>query len=310
MEQKIEKPLLVESRIDPRYDLTALTVEDAEFLASFSEEARKRVIWKVDIRLIPMLTILHLISFLDRSNMGNAKIKGLDDELQLDGVKYNIALCIFFVPYILCEIPSNFLLAIASRPSLFLGAMIVAWGIIMALTGVVQNFAGLCVTRLFLGFEAGFFPGAIYLVSTDVMIECVVPAERITTAGAFSGLLAFAIANMDGAGGYRAWRWIFIIKGPASALAGVAAILFMPDSPRSYGCFLTSDEIRYLEVRQLAVPGRRKHGHAESGSKHFDWKNLVKLLKELQRYLFAIVCLSSTVPNYALNFVSSILSTR
>ncbi|KAK9774533.1 putative Major facilitator superfamily (MFS) profile domain-containing protein [Seiridium cardinale] len=225
MEQKIEKPLLVESRIDPRYDLTALTVEDAEFLASFSEEARKRVIWKVDIRLIPMLTILHLISFLDCSNMGNAKIEGLDDELQLDGVKYNIALCIFFIPYILCA------------------------------------------------------------------------------AGAFSGLLAFAIANTNGVGGYRAWRWIFIIEGLASALAGVAAFLFMPDSPRSYGCFLTSDKIRYLEVRQLTVPGRRKHGHGEGGSNYFDWKNLVKILKDWQRYLLAIVYLSSIVPNYALKFI-------
>jgi hypothetical protein len=88
-EAKMEKPLHVESRIDPRYDLSHLSTEDAEFLASFSEAARKRVIWKaslvpfcsririlfiwlqqVDLRLIPMLTILYLISFLDRSNIG------------------------------------------------------------------------------------------------------------------------------------------------------------------------------------------------------------------------------------------------
>ncbi|KAK6070282.1 transporter [Seiridium cupressi] len=308
MKQKIEKPPHVESRIDPRYDLTALTVEDAEFLVSFSEEARKRVIWKVDIRLIPMLTILYLMSYLDRSNIGNAKIEGLNDELQLSGVKYNIALSIFFIPYILCEIPSNFLLAKASRPSLFLGAMIVAWGIIMTLTGVVQNFAGLCVTRLFLGFfEAGFFPGAIYLVSAwylpnESQVRIAVFYCSSATAGAFSGLLAFAIANLDGVGSYRAWRWIFIIEGLASVLAGVTAILLMPDSPRSSGYFLTPDEIRYLEVRQLAVPGRRKHGHSEGGSKHFDWNSLVKVLKDWQVYLLAIVYLSSTGPNYALKF--------
>lgn len=104
--------------------------------------------------------------------LGNAKIEGLDEDLELDGVKYNIALCIFFIPYILfgscncclyhvmgvwvancdLEIPSNWLLSKAARPSLFLGTMIVAWGIVMTLSGCVQNFAGLCVTRLFMGF--------------------------------------------------------------------------------------------------------------------------------------------------------------
>jgi MFS family permease len=101
-------------------------------------------------------------------------------------------------------------------------------------------------------------------------------------AGAFSGLLAYAIANMDGLGGYRAWRWIFIIEGLVSILAGVIAIFFTPDSPRSSQYFLSSDEIRYLEVRQLAVPGRSKHGHSEGGNKRFDWKSLFQVLKDWQ----------------------------
>ncbi|KAF3023123.1 hypothetical protein E8E14_013662 [Neopestalotiopsis sp. 37M] len=105
-ELKAEEPVHIESRINPKCDLSVLNTEDAEFIASFTEAQRKRVIWKVDIRLIPMLTILYLISFLDRSNIGNAKIEGLDTDLQLDGVKYNVALCIFFIPYILLELAS------------------------------------------------------------------------------------------------------------------------------------------------------------------------------------------------------------
>lgn len=87
---------------------------------------------------------------------------------------------------------------------------------------------------------------------------------------------------MEGLGGYRAWRWIFIVEGLASILAGVAAICLMPDSPRSSSYFLTPEEIRYLEVRQLAVPGRSKHGHSEGGNKNFDWKSLVMVLKDWQ----------------------------
>jgi hypothetical protein len=136
------------------------------------------------------------------SYLGNSKVEGVDEDLSLDGVKYNIALSVFFIPYILfgkkspnvylilfirtkqvaAEIPSNWMLSKTKRPSIFLGAMIVCWGIIKTLSGVVQKFAGFCVTRLLLGFfeyvnptvyntspywygdRAGFFPGAVYLV--------------------------------------------------------------------------------------------------------------------------------------------------
>ncbi|KAH8670795.1 MFS transporter [Xylariales sp. PMI_506] len=306
-EFKAEKPEHIETRIDPRFDFTALSAEDAEFLANFTEEQRKQVIRKVDMRLIPMLTFLYLISFLDRSNIGNAAIEGLNTELSLDGVKYNIALCVFFIPYILSEIPSNWLLSKAQRPSVFLGIMIIAWGIVMTLSGVVQNFAGLVATRIFLGFcEAGFFPGAIYLVSlwylpNESQTRIAIFYCSSAAAGAFSGLLAYAIANMDGLGGYRAWRWIFIIEGLASILAGVIAWLLMPDSPAASHSFLTAEEIRYLTVRQLAVPGRQHHGQGEGETK-FSWKTLGKVVSDWQMYFLLIIYLSSTGPNYALKF--------
>jgi sugar phosphate permease len=125
--------------------------------------------------------------------------------------------------------------------------------------------------------------------------------KNALAAGAFSGLLAYAIANMDGLGGYRAWRWIFIIEGLASILAGVGACFLMPDSPKLSGSFLTREEIRYLEVRQLAVPGRRHHGQEEA-DKNFSWKMLVNVLGDWQMYMLAIIYLSSTGPNYALKF--------
>lgn len=116
-----------------------------------------------------MLAVLYLISHLDRANIGNAKIEGLLEDLNMDGLHYNIALAIFFIPYILlgmfscssltvpereltsAEVPSNILLKKFSRPSIYLGILITSWGIIMTLTGVVKNFAGLAVVRVFLG---------------------------------------------------------------------------------------------------------------------------------------------------------------
>ena len=111
-----------------------------------------------------MLAILYLISHLDRANIGNAKIEGLVTDLKLDDIQYNIVLSLFFLPYILLEIPSNILLKRFKRPSVYLGILVTMWGIIMTLHGVVQNFGGLLAVRMLLGvFEAGFYPGAVYL---------------------------------------------------------------------------------------------------------------------------------------------------
>lgn len=144
-----------------------------------------------------------------RANIGNAKIEGLEDSLNMTGTDYNVALMMFFIPYVLFEVPSNILLAKFNRPSWYMGILVLCWGSIMTLMGVVQNFGGLCATRFFLGlFEAGFFPGAIYLVGqwyppdrTQFRMALFYCASAAS--GAFSGLLAAAIAKMNGIGFVR-----------------------------------------------------------------------------------------------------------
>lgn len=106
---------------------------------------------------------------------------------------------------------------------------------------------------------------------------------------------------MQGLGGLSAWRWIFIIEGIASVICGLATFFIMPDSPRLSSSFLTAREIRYLEVRQYTIPGRRRHGQ-EAPPKGRQWKALLSVLTDWQMYLLVIVYLSSTGPNYALKF--------
>ena len=142
---------------------------------------------------------------------GNAKIEGMNKDLSLSGIQYNIALSIFFIPYILLEVPSNIILKKFKRPSTYLGILVVAWGIVMTFTGLVKNFAGLMVVRIMLGIaEAGFFPGAVYLITRwyaqrQVQTRLALFYCASALSGAFSGLLAFAIAKMDGAGGKPGW---------------------------------------------------------------------------------------------------------
>lgn len=98
---------------------------------------------------------------------GNAKIEGLEDSLQMRGTDYNIAVGIFFVPYVLCEVPSNVLLSKFKKPSWYMGFLVISWGIVsllcyannilsntfqvMTFTGVTQSFGGLIATRFLLG---------------------------------------------------------------------------------------------------------------------------------------------------------------
>jgi sugar phosphate permease len=115
----------------------------------------RKLLWKLDLKLIPWLSFLYLISFLDRTNIGNAKLDGLQQDLHMTDSQYNESLTIFFVSYSVFEPLTNILLK-KLRPSIFLPIIMVLWGICMTCMGLVHNYAGLMTARWWLGVaEAG-----------------------------------------------------------------------------------------------------------------------------------------------------------
>lgn len=113
-------------------------------------ELTKKLLRKVDYRLLPVLTLLYLMSYMDRSMIGNARILGLQDDLQLSDPQFNMTLTIFFIPYALLEVPANVLLKLF-KPRWWLTIITLAWGAVMTLSGLVNNYAGLLAVRFFLG---------------------------------------------------------------------------------------------------------------------------------------------------------------
>ncbi len=108
--------------------------------------------------------MLYLLAFLDRVNIANARIFGLEKDLGLQGTDFNTALAIFFVPYVILEVPSNILLKRFS-PRIWLSLCSIAFGLITICQGLVYNFGGILITRFLLGlFESGMFPGCLYLL--------------------------------------------------------------------------------------------------------------------------------------------------
>jgi len=119
MPAMIEKD--IESKIENveiynKYAKIGISDEDATFYSSFSEDKRKAMLWKVDIRLVPCLALLYLAAHIDRANIGNAKIEGMLEDLNMSAVQYNIVLSVFFIPYILLEVQSNIVLKKFARP--------------------------------------------------------------------------------------------------------------------------------------------------------------------------------------------------
>lgn len=191
------------------------------------------------------------------------------------------------------------------RPSNYLGALVTIWGIIMTLHGVVQNFGGLTAVRFLLGvFEAGFYPGAVYLCTFWYMPKQL--ATRIAwfycmsaLSGAFSGLLAAAIAQMDGTGGYRGWRWIFLVEGIATVALGVATFFCLIDSPALSGRWLEPDEIRLLELQRFIKQGGR---FSDETHEKLSWPDFKAVITNWRLYMQAYQLLAISACSYGMKF--------
>jgi MFS family permease len=128
--------------------------------------AERRLVWKFDLRILPVLAVMYLFNSLDKSNLGNAKTAGLEKTLHMHGDQYSTILSIFFVPYVLTA-PFLGILGKKYGPNKVLPCMMFVFGVCTLCVVAVQNFAGLMAIRWFLGMsESAFFPLVIYYQTT------------------------------------------------------------------------------------------------------------------------------------------------
>ena len=133
--------------------------------------ATRQLLRRLDARLLPFLALLYLCSFLDRVNIGNAKVANLDHDLHLEPEQYNLSLSIFFFGYIFAELPSNMVLK-AWRASRWLSILMAVWGSITICFAAVNDYRGLLAARFFLGLsESGLFPGILFFLSMYIFFS-------------------------------------------------------------------------------------------------------------------------------------------
>lgn len=165
---------------------------------------------------------------------------------------------------------------------------VILWGIACVCQGLVQNFPGLAAVRWFLGLaEAGLFPGVNYYLScwykrTEFGVRAAILFSAAAIAGSFAGLLAAAIAQMDGIGGKPRWAWIFILEGLLTIIIGVASFWMVYDFPGE-ATFLSEEE-RLLVHRRLRADGQSSADH-----EGFEWIFFWASLKDWKTYTSGLI---------------------
>ncbi|CEJ57501.1 Putative Function: ttuB of A. vitis facilitates the cellular uptake of tartrate [Penicillium brasilianum] len=273
------------------------------------QKMTRTLLRKVDSHLLPFLVLMYLLNFLDRNNLSQARLGSLEQDLGMKGTDYNLATSILFVGYLLMQLPSNLLLT-RIRPSRFLGVAMAIWGIISACQAATQSFAGLVVSRFFLGFvEAPFFPGAVMLMSSWYTRQEL--SHRIawfysgsSLANAFGGLIgAGVLGNLDGAHGIAGWRWLFIIEGCITVGVSVLAAIFLPNYPATTS-WLDEQERAYAQWRLM-----NDAGEADDATSTSIKEALALVFADKRIYLFILLQHTSLLSQNFQYFFPTIVKT-
>ncbi|MBV9442617.1 MAG: MFS transporter [Acidobacteriaceae bacterium] len=222
-------------------------------------------------RLMPILFICYILSYIDRINIGFAKLQMAGD-LRLNNAAYGAGAGIFFIGYFLFEVPANLLL-LRIGASVWLSAIVIGWGIASTSTAFVGSVPQFYLVRFILGtLEAGFFPGVILYLTFwypkqyhGRMLSVFMSA--IPLSGVLSGAISgWIMSQMNNVAGLRAWQWLYILEGIPPVLAGLLAFALFPDSPAK-AQWLRSEQKEL--VQRMISDERSGRGPALSRSDHF-----------------------------------------
>lgn len=247
---------------------------------------------KLNWRLLPILLIGFVFAYLDRVNVGFAKLQ-MQSDLQFSDAVYGVGAGIFFVGYVLFELPSNLLLPKIGARATF-SRIMVLWGITSACMMFVHSVPAFYAVRFLLGvFEAGFAPGVLFYLSRWYGPSRAAGAISIVwLAGPISGVFGGPVAgwlmtDFVGVGNLSGWQWMFLLEGAPCVLLGIVAFFLLPDGPDT-ATWLNAEEKRLLATELGTANGR----HGSFGA----------VLKDPKVYVLAIAYLCLIAPIYAVSF--------
>ena len=215
--------------------------------AKIEEIAYNKVTW----RLVPFLFVGYIFCFLDRVNVGFAKLQ-MQQQLGFSETVYGLAAGIFFISYFIFEIPSNLLLE-KIGPRIWIGRIMITWGLISSMTMFVNSATQFYICRFLLGLmEEGFFPGIILYLTywyppdrrahVNAMFLTAIPVSGLV-GGPLSGWIMETFSGISALGG---WRWLFLLEGLPSIILGIVTFWYLDDGITG-AKWLTDDEKKLLK---------------------------------------------------------------
>ncbi|KAL0578919.1 hypothetical protein V5O48_003067 [Marasmius crinis-equi] len=280
-------------------DVTSLFREDIEGVNE------RRTMMFIDFRMLPILALIYSFALIDRVNLSSARVAGMGAALNLQvGERYSIANCLYFVPYILLQIPGNAMLRkVGVR--IWLAFIVVAWGAVQLGMGFVEHWGLLTLCRVLLGaFEAGFFPALVFIISTwykrhEVQKRLAAFYLLSITISGFSPILAYGLSKLDGKQGIAGWSWIFIIEGTVTMFLGLGGYFLIPDFP---------DRNTFLTRAQTAfVLKRVEEDRGDAVPDEITLRKVLHHLSDWTIWVYGIMFACSTLPAYMLAFFIPII---
>ncbi len=275
-------------------------------LTSGAKSIETRTIRKLQIRLIPLLFLLYVVAMIDRINIGFAQLT-MNKDLGLSSQQYGIAAGIFFVGYFLFEVPSNLILhKVGAR--VWIARILLSWGVVASLTGLVQSVHQLYAARVVLGFaEAGYYPGIVlYLTYWFRQRELARVLSLFLTGFAVNSVLGapisgFILQHVHWLG-VGSWRWLFILEGLPAIALGFLTYLVLPNRP-SEAKFLTEEEKDWVQAELEREETQKPQG------RHSAMEGIANLrVWHLALIYFAMMIGSYTLSFYAPQLVKSLSS--
>jgi len=205
---------------------------------------------KATLRLVPFLFLLYIVAYLDRINVSFAALT-MNADLGLSQTAYGLGAGIFFLGYVLFEVPSNLILERVG-PRLWITRIMLTWGLVTMATALARGPLSFALLRFALGAaEAGFFPGVIlYLTYWFPQATRARTVALFMTATPVAGLVGSPVSGlilgMHGALGLHGWQWLFLLEGVPAVVLGVLVFLWLPDRPSRAG-WLAAEECAALE---------------------------------------------------------------
>lgn len=226
------------------------------------------IVGRVTRRLIPILLLMYVLAFLDRSNLGFAKAAWQADT-GISDAAYALGAGIFFIGYALFEVPSNLIMRRVGA-KIWMARIMVSWGIVSALMVFATNEAMFYVLRVLLGItEAGFFPGVIMYLTYWIPLDYRARVNGLFYFGAplafiFGGPISGLVLDLDGLGGLSGWQLMFLVTGVVTVIVGIFAFFYLDDGPKK-AKWLRDDERQTL-LAALKMEESAKQDHSPRGA--------------------------------------------